>query len=145
LFEKKENGLQIERNLPFLQLEDSNFMNIELNSLPGQKVLIFISLHCTYCIDLLPHLRELSENYNSYNFVLLSAGEVEDHREMINYFDWKFPVVHFDLNKMETFFQVTAMPFMIFADSEGKVFNKGIVYNSNEFENLLRKKYSCSK
>ncbi|MEK5640210.1 hypothetical protein BK138_28360 [Paenibacillus rhizosphaerae] len=102
------------------------------------KVLLFVSMHCTHCIDLLPHIDAMTQRNPSFSFQLISTGDEEDNRSMVEYFGWEFPVCSLDQGDMEAYFAVTYLPFMILVDESGKVTAKGVVYNADEFEQIVK-------
>lgn len=134
----KENGLPIGEQLPDIRLPGADGREVALLDPSRDNVLAFISLSCAYCIDLLPHLETISRN-DRYRFTLLSTGDDEDHREMVAYFGWNFPIVRIRADQMDARFQVRTMPFMMLADREGRVLAKGVVYDANGFDKLTAK------
>ncbi|MEC0231973.1 MULTISPECIES: TlpA family protein disulfide reductase [Paenibacillus] len=101
------------------------------------NVLLFTSMHCVHCIDLLPHIQTMAENYPDFSFRLFSTGDEEDHRSMSEYFKWEFPVYSMDQSDMEAYFAITFMPFMMLADRAKTVVAKGVIYNADDFDRWI--------
>ncbi|MFB0842331.1 TlpA family protein disulfide reductase [Paenibacillus oleatilyticus] len=115
--------------------------NIGTPAEPGEAtdtVLLFVSTYCSHCIDLLPYINAMTRNHPSFSFRLLSTGDEDDHRSMIEYFGWTFPVCSLDQGDMEAYFAVMYLPFAILVDDSGKVAAKGVVYNADDFEQLVK-------
>ncbi|TPH12475.1 alkyl hydroperoxide reductase [Brevibacillus laterosporus] len=104
--------------------------------MPKGAALVFVSVFCSYCIDLLPHLRSISQRQNMQLY-LFSDGEIEDHAEMVDYFEWEFPVIQLKHNEMNEIFEVTYHPFLLFADSKGVIVSKGDIYNAVDIHKIL--------
>lgn len=102
------------------------------------RVLLFTSVHCVHCIDLLPHIQTMIENYPSFSFHLFSTGDEEDHRSMSEYFGWNFGVYSMDQSDMEACFEVTFLPFMMLLNQTGAVAAKGVIYNADDFDQLMK-------
>lgn len=108
---------------------------------PGEATgtaLLFVSTYCSHCIDLLPHIDAMTRNHPSFSFRLFSAGDTDDHQSMVEYFGWTFPVCSLDQSDMEAYFAVTYLPFVILVDDSGKVAAKGVIYNAEEFEQIVK-------
>lgn len=102
------------------------------------NVVLFVSMHCVHCIDLLPCINTMKSNHPSYSFSLFSTGDEEDNQSMIDYFEWEFPVYSFDLSDMEDDYQVTYLPYVVLTDNQGQVIGKGVIYSAEEFELMVR-------
>lgn len=101
------------------------------------QVLLFVSMHCAHCIDLLPHLSDMVSQHPDFSFQLFSTGDKEDNQSMIEYFGWEFPVHTLDQSDMEAYLSVTYLPYMLLIDDSDKVIAKGVIYNAEDFEQLL--------
>ncbi|WP_186380997.1 peroxiredoxin [Paenibacillus xylanexedens] len=95
----------------------------------------FITLHCVYCIDLIPYLNEIKQRYLDVDIVLLSSGSQEDHKEMVEYFHWDFPVIEMEKLEMHKHFDVTMHPYMIIVDADRIIHSSTVVYTA---EDVLR-------
>ncbi|WP_340388618.1 thioredoxin-like domain-containing protein [Paenibacillus sp. FSL E2-0151] len=98
----------------------------------------FITLHCVYCIDLIPCLNEIKEKYPAIDIVLISSGSQEDHKEMVDYFQWTFPVVEMEKLEMHKHFDVTMQPYMMIADANRTIHSSTVVYNTEDVLRIYR-------
>ncbi|MVO98601.1 TlpA family protein disulfide reductase [Paenibacillus lutrae] len=101
-------------------------------------LLLYTSVHCVHCIDLLPHLNKIAENYPSFSIQLFSTGDEGDHQSMSDYFGWDFPIYSMDQSDMNAYFEVTFLPFMILVDQTGTVAAKGVIYNADDFDQIMK-------
>ncbi|MEK3740203.1 redoxin domain-containing protein [Paenibacillus odorifer] len=122
--------------LPNIQLANWNGESFKLYNLSGKKILIFTSLHCLACIDLMPHINRIQEIYSA-TIVFFSTGDEIDHKEIADYFNWEFPVIAMKENEMEMTFSAKKFPYMIFADDTNKVIGGGVIHNLNDFKQYL--------
>ncbi|KZE79031.1 hypothetical protein AV654_16225 [Paenibacillus elgii] len=115
--------------------------NIGTPAEPGEAtgtVLLFVSAYCSHCIDLLPHIDAMTRRHPTFSFRLFSTADEDDHRSMVEYFGWTFPIYSLDQSDMDAYFAVTYLPFAILIDDSGKVAAKGVIYNADEFEQLVK-------
>lgn len=101
------------------------------------KLYLFTSMYCAYCIDLLPHISTIQEEFPSFSLYLFSTGDEEDHQNMREYFNWEFPIVHLDQSDMEAYASVTHLPYMILTDEKDKVMAKGVIYDASDFRQTV--------
>ncbi|MED1666023.1 peroxiredoxin family protein [Brevibacillus laterosporus] len=132
----RDTGLEIGTTISQIHFTNWDSSKLELNFLPKGAALVFVSVFCSYCIDLLPHLRSISQRQNMQLY-LFSDGEIEDHAEMVDYFEWEFPVIQLKHNEMNEIFEVTYHPFLLFVDSKGVIVSKGDIYNAVDFHKIL--------
>jgi thiol-disulfide isomerase/thioredoxin len=137
-----DSGPPVGSILPELPAGLQDALNPSGASNQGGTVSMFISMHCTFCIDLLPHIASMMQEHPSLSFRLFSTGDEEDHQSMTEYFGWDFPIVHMDQSDMEAYLSVTYLPFMILTDDKGTVASKGVVYNDADFRLLVK---GCSR
>ncbi|OMD16935.1 hypothetical protein BSK66_09080 [Paenibacillus odorifer] len=102
-----------------------------------QSLIFFISVDCARCIELLPFISLISQNYNDYHLYIFSTGDEEINKEIRDYFEWKFPVITLSSKEMDDVYKVKIHPFVIISNNTGKVVNKGVVYNSNDMMMLI--------
>ncbi|MCG7379216.1 redoxin domain-containing protein [Paenibacillus sp. ACRSA] len=114
----------------------SNWDGTELRIVPQRyTAYFFITLHCVYCIDLIPCLNEIKDRYPNVDIVLLSSGSQEDHKEMVEYFQWDFPLIEMEKLEMHKHFDVTMQPYMIIVDADRIIHSSTVVYTT---EDVLR-------
>lgn len=106
-----------------------------LLSIKGEKIVLFISMHCVRCIELLPHIQAL--HLPNVNVVVFVAGDRDDHEELADFFQNKIRVTMLSTEQMEQDFQVYTHPFCIVVDEQGMITNKGNVYNGEDVRKLL--------
>ncbi|MEY9093273.1 TlpA family protein disulfide reductase [Paenibacillus sp. RC84] len=133
-----DTGLPLGASLPELPDYLKEGMESAWNQSGTIRVLLFASVYCTHCIDLLPHLQAIAENHPSFSIRLFTTGDEEDHRSMQEYFSWNFPVSTMDQSDMEAYFEVTALPFMMLVDESDSVAAKGVIYNADDFEQIVQ-------
>ncbi|WP_025675855.1 TlpA family protein disulfide reductase [Paenibacillus polymyxa] len=125
---KEDVGLPVGSSLPSQEIQAFTGELCQLDELDKPSIMIFISMYCSFCIDLLPHLSQIQQEHSDYQLMLFSTGDDDDHRDMIEYFKWNFPVFHMDQSEMENWFDITQMPF-IFVTNRNKVICKGVAYD----------------
>lgn len=133
-----DSGPLIGSILPDVPTECKVVGTLTETELTMPRVVLFGSMHCVHCIDLLPHIEQMTKKYTNCSFALFSTGDEEDHKSMIDYFRWEFPVYSLDQSDMEAYYSVTYLPFMILTDESGKVIAKGVVYNFEEFDRIMK-------
>ncbi|CAM4449569.1 thiol-disulfide isomerase/thioredoxin [Paenibacillus endophyticus] len=127
----RDTGITVGTQLPQHEL------TIPVFQTEGKTALLFISLHCMHCVDLLPYIKKIQNNY-PFTFFLYSNGDKDDHAEMVEYFGWDFSVITASVEKMETIFHVAALPFGILCDENKRVIEKSVVYNDAGFDFLFQ-------
>ncbi|KJB84793.1 hypothetical protein AZ66_28750 [Paenibacillus sp. E194] len=98
----------------------------------GKQILFFISLHCLHCIDFLPDISSIEQEFQEVNFILFSTGDAEDHQEMADYFKWELPIVHLDQDDIERLFNISMLPHMLMLE-DGVIKLAGVVDNKTDF------------
>lgn len=129
-------GLDIGSQFPKFRFNNFDKQVFETGKNVNVIAYIFISLYCSMCIDLLPHLNDIKKAGN-FDLILLSNGDYEDHIEMVEYFNWNFPVLKVETREMDELFKVNDLPFMIFV-KDNIVFDKAPIYNIEDFIYLIK-------
>jgi len=111
------NGMQF----PLYKFTDTPF-----NKFNGILVCI-ISFTCSACIDLLPHLNELSNKINYSLLIFTNATEEEKH-DVISYFGFKFPFVHLSDNEFKML-RYPKTPFIYLLNEDYEVITSSIINN----------------
>ncbi|AKF95753.1 redoxin domain-containing protein [Brevibacillus laterosporus] len=132
----RDTGLEIGTPIPHIHFTNWDSSQLELKFLPKGVALVFVSVFCSYCIDLLPHLRSISQSQDMQLY-LFSDGEIEDHAEMVDYFEWDFPVIQLKHQEMNEIFKVSYHPFLLLTDSKGVIISKGDIYRAEDFHKIL--------
>jgi thiol-disulfide isomerase/thioredoxin len=118
--------------MEFLNLNGEEKMVLE--RIEGKKVVFFTSLYCLYCIDLLPHLNDIMKLSPDFSLILFSDGSVSEIADMINYFNWKFPVISFEEQVINRYLAGIKYPFMIVLNENNDLLTKGTIYNKIDFQ-----------
>lgn len=130
----RENGLKIGSIIKGENYTDQNQKSINIIKYDTKVLMLFISMYCVRCIDLLPYLKDVS-NIEGTSVVLYSTGSFDDHKSMEEYFGWDFPVIAINSEEMNKDFGVHLHPFCMLVDVHHAVINKGPVFN---YDDVLR-------
>jgi len=122
-------------------LAEYPFLNWDSTSVdfcrPSTKVLVFASLYCIVCVDIMPYLKDIDNTF-SHEFMLFCNGSIEDHKEMAEYFQWDFPVIQLYEPQMEALFGVSVTPSLLVVDGSGNIISRTIVKKSEEINQVLK-------
>ncbi|MCR8842221.1 hypothetical protein NQ117_00850 [Paenibacillus sp. SC116] len=88
--------------------------------------LIFVSLYCSTCVEFLPDIATLTEEFPNIEVILFCNGTTDEHDEMINYFNWKFPIVFMEPVEADKRYQITEFPYMMLVNDEALVWKETI-------------------
>ncbi|MBD8500059.1 TlpA family protein disulfide reductase [Paenibacillus arenosi] len=102
-------------------------------------VFIFVSLYCSYCVEFLPEIATLTEKCPDVDVILFCNGTIEEHDEMINYFDWKFPIVYMEPTEAERRYDVGEYPFIMLI-KDGTCVLKESVEEFDEIVDIMKGK-----
>ena len=134
---------------PDFVLKSTSGKNVRLSELKGRIVMLnFWATWCGPCAEEIPHLNELHESLDPYDFELLGINLDEDQSKAIhlaNKLEVNFPVL-FDTEKdVSKSFDIKAMPTTIIIDRAGKIrhvnrgFKKGYIEKYHRQIQALRK------
>ncbi|MNP11834.1 hypothetical protein D3C76_1040420 [compost metagenome] len=129
-----DHDLNLGELLTTKEYSDQNGQLVQLNTLKGTKILLFVSMHCVRCIELLPQIRDL--RLSNTNIVIFSTGDQENHRELDDFLQKKWSIVSLSPEQMEEEFEVKTHPFCIVADANGRILNRANVYSGEDVSNL---------
>jgi|GEM_PF-5726667 len=96
------------------------------------RLLIFASLFCADCLELLSHLAPVAAAIPEYRLLLLAAGDPKEVREMSEYFGWTFETFPVNVREMHEGMGVRVYPYAIFDIGDGKIARAGTVHNEHE-------------
>lgn len=99
-----------------------------------ETLLLFTSIYCIKCIQLLPSLKKLSD---SFDLILFSNGFSQDIEEMITNFKWDFPVISIDDEQMEKDYSIRVHPSFILINEQRMVCSTGVINEPSDLKNLL--------
>jgi len=134
---------------PDFVLKSASGKNVRLSELKGRIVMLnFWATWCGPCAEEIPHLNELHESLDPYDFELLGINLDEDQSKAMHLakkLDVNFPVL-FDADKdVSKSFDIKAMPTTIIIDRAGKIrhvnrgFKKGYIERYHRQVQALRK------
>lgn len=129
-----DSGLPCNSVLPITEINDfeQKLITFDKNKI---HALIFTSVYCVRCIDFLPYIKEMYDKHD-LEFILFSDGDLEEIKEMKDYFNWTFPIVKMD-EKISNIFNISFLPFVMFIDESMRIINKGVIYNDSDFKTIL--------
>lgn len=136
-------------NAPDFVLKSASGKNVRLSELKGRIVMLnFWATWCGPCAEEIPHLNELHESLDPYDFELLGINLDEDQSKAVylaSKLKVNFPVL-FDTEKdVSKSFAIKAMPTTIIIDRAGKIryvnrgFKKGYIEKYHRQIQALRK------
>lgn len=130
----RDQGLALGRFIPNKEYVDQSGRVLSMHSIQGMKVLLFISMHCVRCLELVAELQQIHQP--SARFLLFSTGNDEDHRELDEFLQRKWPILAVSPEQMERDFLIRTFPFVLVADEHQRICHKGTVYTSRELVEL---------
>lgn len=102
--------------------------------------LIFLSLYCLRCVDLLPHIGDIVANHAmDTRFVVLVDGDYETNKEMVDYFNWSMPVVQVESQEMGIDFEVYETPTVQIYNADGIRITSGIADEAKDVDFYLER------
>lgn len=124
--------------LPNINLYNFDGTLLELKNafIKKEVLIIFVSLYCKRCIELLPDIDGLLQH--GLDLVLITNGEVEDNYEMVKYFEWTFPVLKMTNSNMAQHFNVHETPAVRIYNNQGLLLNKGIINEASDISFYIK-------
>ncbi len=129
-----ENGPDLWSFLPDKDYIDQSGNALNLHSIRERKVLLFISMHCVRCMELVPELQQI--HLPQARVILFSTGSDEDHKELDEFLQRKWPIISLSSEQMEQDFLIRSHPFGLVANENHQIIDKGTVYSLNELLEL---------
>ena len=132
-------GLEAATQAPDFSLPDIEGRMVSLKDFAGKQVMVvFSSVHCRACVELLPELKEFSEKHPAeVQVVMISRGTVEENRRLVEGESLDFPVLAWD-DTVARDYRVQGTPFFYVIDGEGMITNKGLANTLEQIEDLVR-------
>ncbi len=121
-----------------LELPNLNGPGLTLGQAEGRSQLIFfLSTSCPICKALLPALKSIRTDEQSWlDVILASDGREQLHRRLIETEKLgAFPYVL--SSELGMSFKVSKLPFAVLIDKDGKVVTKGLVNSREQLESLF--------
>ncbi|MDF2652641.1 MAG: hypothetical protein K0Q73_8446 [Paenibacillus sp.] len=100
-----------------------------------ETVFGFLSFSCAHCIDLLPYIGKLADDFEG-RFVLITDGEENDNYELVNHFEYRFKVLSW--RKSFGSIGVRSTPAFYCVDKAGYIAKEQIIRNSHELLGLFK-------
>lgn len=93
------------------------------------RLLLFATLHCADCLELLPQLEAAAGVLSMYRTILLLAGDPREVRELATYFGWTFDVYPVQARELQEGMGVQVFPLAILDIGDGRVARAAAVHN----------------
>jgi len=91
---------------------------IYFGSFDSAFCLLFLSLYCLRCVDLLPHVKSIAdEHLEGMPMMVMLDGDEDTNKQIVEYFNWEVPVVQIDSHHMGDEFAVYETPTMQIYDA----------------------------
>lgn len=121
--------------VPSKQYQDQNSRLIQIDTIKRLTVMLFFSMHCVRCIELISQIRSI--HLPNTTIVIFSTGDQEDNKEIGCFLQKTWSIVSLSAEQMEEDFKVNTHPFCIVSDEDGRVLNKGNVYQVEDISNFV--------
>lgn len=130
-------GLEIGDKAPSFSEVDIHGRTRSLDVQPAQaSLLVFISLSCPTCEELVPAIRTVHKNEDLQSLVVSMTGTDEENRAFVKRHRLS-NVPYLTAPHLADAYKVTASPYAIVVDSYGRVFSKGLVNTLEQLESLV--------
>jgi peroxiredoxin len=138
-------GTQVGNLAPDFQLQNLDGQTVSLGNLQGKPVLInFWATWCGYCVDEMPYIQEIYEEWSDKGLVVLainigeSSSKAEEFMQSQNL---SFTVLLDTKQDVAQRYNVTGIPTTFFIDKDGIIQDKviGAFQNKTQIENRLSK------
>ncbi|REK71907.1 TlpA family protein disulfide reductase [Paenibacillus paeoniae] len=107
---------------------------IDVESLDS-AIVCFVSLSCASCIDLLPELNTFADSYEG-TFILVSSGTEEENNDLIQHFQFSFPVLTMSKEERLQKYASSTTPYAYFLE-DGYIINTAVVDSTGELNELI--------
>jgi len=132
IFDKKQRrpeAIGLGEAFPFAHMQGM----AEASEYERARYIVFLSLYCSICMELLPSLQQL-EASRTAQIILCTNGTDEENRAIKEHFRFPFPVWSVQDKEMEDVYYIQATPFVYATAEDGSV----IGYRSlDEYEELV--------
>lgn len=93
-------------------------------------LLLFLSLNCLKCIDLLPYIEKVQEKFTG-NITVFTNGTEKENEEIINFFNFNIPFLSIEDDHYQKY-GVFTKPFFYIVNSYGKIIHKDSAEDINQ-------------
>jgi len=131
-------GLEVGTKAPDFSLPDIEERMVSLKDFAGKKVMVvFWSVRCPACVELVPELKMFSEKHPEVQVVMISQGTGEENRRLVEGEGFGFPVLAWE-DTVAKDYLVHGTPFFYVIDGEGVIINKGFTNMLEQMEELVQ-------
>jgi len=135
-------GIKVGEKSPLFELKDvdQNRPQVRIGGehpLKKNSLLLFVSPSCPICKKLIPGVASLSRSLNNLDIIFASDGENLAAHQQYRASTFLSPFPYVLSRELGVAFGVSALPYAIYLDAEGKVMAKGLVNNLEQLEGLL--------
>ncbi len=131
-------GLEVGTETPDFSLPDIEGRMVSLKDFTGKKVMVvFSSVRCPACVELLPELKVFSEKHPEVQLVMISQGTEEENRRLVEGESLDFPVLAWE-DTVARDYRVQGTPFFYVIDGKGVIINKGFANMLEQMEELVQ-------
>jgi len=138
-------GVEVGNLAPDFQLQNLDGQTVSLGNLQGKPVLInFWATWCGYCIDEMPYIQEIYEEWSDKGLEVLAINKGESSakvEEFIQSHTLSFTVLLDTKQDVAQRYNITGIPTTFFIDKDGIIQDKviGAFQNKAQIENRLSK------
>ena len=138
-------GTQVGNLAPDFQLQNLDGQTVSLSNLRGKPVLInFWATWCGYCIDEMPYIQEIYEEWSDKGLVVLAINKGESSSKVEEFMQsnsLSFVVLLDTKQDVAQRYNITGIPTTFFIDKDGIIQDKviGAFQNKAQIENRLSK------
>jgi peroxiredoxin len=138
-------GVEVGNLAPDFQLQNLDGQTVSLGNLQGKPVLInFWATWCGYCIDEMPYIQEIYEEWSDKGLEVLAINKGESSakvEEFIQSHTLSFTVLLDTRQDVAQRYNITGIPTTFFIDKDGIIQDKviGAFQNKAQIENRLSK------
>ena len=144
-FPSSVQGVGIGNLAPDFQLQNLDGHTVSLGDLQGRPVLInFWATWCPYCIDEMPYIQEIYEEWSDQGLVVLAINKGESSSTVAAFmrsYNLPFTVLLDTTQIVSQRYNITGIPVTLFIDKDGIIQDKviGAFQNKAQIENRLSK------
>ncbi|QNO16294.1 redoxin domain-containing protein [Alkalicella caledoniensis] len=135
-----ETGINVGQLAPNFKLNSLSGESYELSDFKGKIVMLnFWSITCPPCIEEMPHMQEVYNDYKDSDFEILAVNLDRNMKEVelyVDHFDYDFLVLEGD-GDIERTFMVRFIPKTLFIDPHGIIYYEHV--GAMDYEQIVKK------
>lgn len=129
-FSTESVGLELGVMAPFWTLTDIYGETISLQDFTKENVLlVFFSPQCPACIEMIPTIKNISENIDM-QMVMISNGSIEENQRLVTEAELDFPVLSWE-DRIAQDYKIPGTPFFYVINSDFEIINAGFFTSSD--------------